>query len=365
MSERAIVDPEHGETPSLLATGEVARPSELHALPAVQVEHLSKIYYPSPFWLRFMLRSAISEPVQALRDVSLTLRAGEVCAIVGPNGAGKSTLFRVITSLTTPTNGRVTVGGVDVMSDPVSARRQIGFVPVGDQTLYLRLSCIENLRFHGRLQGMKGQVLRRRIHQALETVGLTQAANRAGFALSAGMRARLLLARALLHSPKLLVLDEPTAAVDPVGASELLEVVQGVAHRSQVAILLSSHRLEEIEALQDRVAVLNRGSLIYDGNLGDFRRHYSQPAVQLMFRTVRAAERGASRLMSKGCDVELDLIKGTAHVRAQDVGVVLHHLGDLTSQIRSAEEVSASLRDVLREIAGGSAGPRSHSPTKA
>ncbi len=113
--------------------------------PAVEVNDLTKIYLPSPRWMRFLLRSAITWPVTALGGVSLAVNPGEICAIVGPNGAGKSTLFRVLTGLTTPTSGTARVQGIDVASAPRSVRALIGFVPAGDQTLYLRLSCADRV----------------------------------------------------------------------------------------------------------------------------------------------------------------------------------------------------------------------------
>jgi len=318
----------------------------------VDIEHVSKVYVPSPLWLRFLLRSAITAPVQALTDVSLTLRAGTICAIVGPNGAGKSTLFRILTGLTTPSQGRVTVGGVDVMTDHLAVRQMIGFVPAGDNTLYLRLSCVENLLFHGRLQGLAGRHLHRRIGVVLDQVGLGGAGERVGFALSAGMRARLQLARALLHGPRLLVLDEPTAAVDPVGSHELLEIIQNVVRTDDVSVLLSSHRLEEIEALQDRVLILDRGRVLYDGDLGEFRRTYSRPVVELSFASPVAADR-AHTLLAGLADVEaIRAVDGRSVTVSGPVtvGSMVSALGPVVDDLRTITEGHLPLRDLLRDI---------------
>jgi len=318
----------------------------------VDVEHVSKVYVPSPLWLRFLLRSAITAPVQALTDVSLTLRAGTICAIVGPNGAGKSTLFRILTGLTTPSEGRVTVGGVDVMTDHLAVRQMIGFVPAGDNTLYLRLSCVENLLFHGRLQGLAGRHLHRRIRVVLEQVGLGGAGERVGFALSAGMRARLQLARALLHSPRLLVLDEPTAAVDPVGSHELLETIQAVVRSDDVSVLLSSHRLEEIEALEDRVLILDRGRVLYDGDLGEFRRTYARPVVELSFASPDAADH-AHALLAGLADIEAIRAVGGRSVKVSGtvtVGSMVSALGAVADDLRTITEGQVPLRDLLRDI---------------
>lgn len=317
----------------------------------VEVKNLSKLYEPSPLWMRFLLRSAITSPVLALDDVSLTLESGTICAVVGPNGAGKSTLFRILTGLTTPTMGSVEIDGMEVEANLLAARRMIGFVPSGDQTLYLRMSCVENLRFHGRLQGLPERSLNDRIQVTLEQVGLGGVGDRVGFALSAGMRARLLLARATLHSPRLLVLDEPTAAVDPVGSHELLATIQRVVRESGVSVLLSSHRLEEIEALQDQVALLHRGRLLYKGSLDAFRREVSRSHLRLTFvdgDAVLSAEstiarmNDASVVRRDGCSLEVATNLPLWSLARRLGATTLARLHDATTE-------NMPLRDLLAE----------------
>jgi ABC-2 type transport system ATP-binding protein len=258
-------------------------------VPVVDVRGVSKVYEPSPLWMKFVLRSAITEPVQALDGVSLSVKAGEVCAIVGPNGAGKSTLFRILTGLTTPTTGHATVLGFDAERDSRKVRLRVGFMPADDRSLFLRQTCAQNLAFHGRLQGIPRAELGTRIRDTLELVGLGHAHDRAGFALSSGMRARLQLGRALLHQPKVLILDEPTGTVDPIGAHQLLNRIQELTHELGMAVLLSSHRLEEIDALGDNVAFLDRGKLVHWGPLQTLRGMWEQPRVIMRFKTPKGA----------------------------------------------------------------------------
>ena len=231
--------------------------------PLVVVDHLTKVYEPSPAWMKLLLKSSITEPVTAVADLSLEVWPGQVFAVVGPNGAGKSTLFRVLTGLITPTSGRVALAGIDVVGDARTARRHIGFMPAEDRSLNLRHTCWQNLAFHGRLQGITASKLGPRIDEVLETVGLGHVPDRTGHALSSGMRARLQLARALLHEPDILILDEPTGTIDPVGAHDLLQLVQRLADERQLAVLLSSHRLEEIDALEDNVLFINKGEVVH------------------------------------------------------------------------------------------------------
>jgi len=321
---------------------------------AVDVRDLTKIYLPSPRWMRVLLRSAITSPATALEGISLAVAPGKMCAIVGPNGAGKSTLFRVLTGLTSPTSGVAHVHGIDVSSAPRSVRALIGFVPSGDQTLYLRLSSVDNLLFHGQLAGMSGRPLRQRIAEVLEIVGLSDTADRVGFALSAGMRARLQLARALLHRPRVLILDEPTAAIDPVGSHELLQVIEKVAADDGIAVLLSSHRLDEIEALRGRVILMLRGTIIYDGDLEALMTQKRRRTINLRFATVGQKEQAERKLaLLEG----LDLVRNPDHGPTELSTLTDMEVGNLVSRLDAAlegmlaiEEARLPLRDLILDL---------------
>jgi ABC-2 type transport system ATP-binding protein len=246
--------------------------------------------------MRLLVRSASLVPVTALDDVTFSLAAGEICAVIGPNGAGKSTLFRILTGLTTPSAGTARVLGMDPVTDAHRIRRQVGFMPAEDRTLFLRHTCRENLRFHGRLQGIDESTLKQRIDDVLDLVGLGEAKDRTGFALSSGMRSRLMLARALVHEPKVLILDEPTGAVDPIGAHEFLELIIKITIERGTATLISSHRLEEIDALRDNVLLLDRGRVVMSGHLEEFQRVAAQRVYDVVCADDLAAERVVTRL---------------------------------------------------------------------
>jgi ABC-2 type transport system ATP-binding protein len=319
--------------------------------PVVEVQHLTKVYEPSALWMRFLLRSAIDQPVRALDDVSLSVRPGEVCAVVGPNGAGKSTLFRILTGLTTATSGSATIMGSDIEREPRRVRKLVGFMPSDDRSLYLRHTCEQNLAFHGRLQGLSGSRLKAVVGETLELVGLGGTSTRTGFALSAGMRARLQLARALLHRPKVLILDEPTANVDPVGSYLLLGLIERLTKEQGLAVLLSSHRLEEIDALHDNVAFLDRGVLVHWGDLHSLRDVWEHPRVVVRFDAADSARAAAGQLASApGVDVVAVDAESVTAVVAGTTGDLLVSLDGHLARVASIEEARMPLRELLTRL---------------
>jgi ABC-2 type transport system ATP-binding protein len=322
--------------------------------PLVRAEGLSKTYHPTPRWMRLLVRSTIRQPLVALDDVNLEVGPGEVCAVVGPNGAGKTTAFRILVGLTTPTRGSATIMGFDCEHDSLQVRRRIGWMPAEERSLIMRLSAAQNLYFHGRLQGYGGSDLRQRISATLARVGLAAKADDSVFALSSGMRARLQLARALLHDPQVLILDEPTGSVDPVAAHEMLDIITEEVERRGMAALLSSHRLEEIEALRSRVILLDRGRVPYQGDLDTLRRTWDQPRLDIHFATPDAAANAVAAVSAAGVASHETL--GERDVRFQalgdvaSVGRIMHALTPVLADIVDVREVVTPLRDVLARM---------------
>lgn len=319
--------------------------------PAVVVTGVSKVYEPFAPWMRILVRSQVRQPVVALDDVSFSIPSGTICGVIGPNGAGKSTLFRILTGLTTPTRGTATVLGMDVVAERLAVQRNIGFMPADDRTLLLRQTCWENLGFHGRLRGIAERALGSRIEAALELVGLTEARHRVGFALSSGMRARLQLARALLHEPRILILDEPTSSVDPVSSHHLLELIRTITAERNLVVLISSHRVEEIEALHDNVVLLDRGHLIHHGDLDTLRDLWERPVLELRIAHAKghaiAARlrrvRGVRLLAADEDRIELSTSLGTGKLMSSLDGQLTHVL--------SVKERRAPLREILSAMA--------------
>jgi len=319
--------------------------------PIVTIDQVRKVYEPYSGWMKLMLRTAVTEPVVALDDVSFEVFPGELRVVLGPNGAGKSTLFRVLTGLTTPTSGSATVLGLDAANDSTRVRKLVGFMPAENRTLLLRHSCRENLAFHGRLQGIAERDLGDRIDETLELVGLYESRDRVGFALSTGMLARLMLARAILHTPSVLILDEPTGAVDPIGAYELLRLVQKIATESNLAVLISSHRLDEVEMLNDQVLLLNRGHMVYNGPLEGMTASSLRPKIEIVFGepTAAAAASDSLRRVSGFDDVT---VEGSTILLDSDLSLaqIVTELDGRVDQVTSIGHTKPKLRDVLEEM---------------
>ena len=321
---------------------------------SIVVEHVDKTYYPSPGWMKAMVKSNITEPVVALRDIDFVVGPGEIVAVVGPNGAGKTTTFRILVGLTTPTGGKASVMGYDAEKDSVAVRSLVGWMPGDDRSLLMRLTCEENLRFHGRMQGMKGKGFHGQIQDTLELVGLGHAAKKSIFALSAGMRARMQLARALLHDPRVLILDEPTGAVDPVAAHGLIQLITSIVVERRLAALVSSHRLEEIEALQSRVILLDAGRIRYDGALDALRLKLDRPCIELEFAAAETAMRAAAVIGAARPHAHVEVVDGRT-VRCvlspgTSAGDVLGEVPSFIADLRHMREVKRPLRDLLADI---------------
>lgn len=202
----------------------------------------------------------------ALDHVNLTVAEGSLHALLGQNGAGKSTLFRILSTLLLPDAGTATVFGEDVVLDAREARTLVSAASADERSLNWRLSAVENLRLFTALHGLPAREARARVDEVLDIVGLRDSARLLAGQLSSGLRQRLLVARALLPRPRLLLLDEPTRSLDPLTARELRRFLRDeLVGRLGMTILLATHDAEEALSFADRVSVLHRGRLVADG----------------------------------------------------------------------------------------------------
>lgn len=200
----------------------------------------------------------------AVKDVSLELREGESVGLVGPNGAGKSTTIAMLSTLLKPTAGDVTLNGDSVIARPDPLRKILGVVPQ-EIALYPELTAEENLGFFGALYGLKGQELRQAVDQALELVELSDRRKESIKKYSGGMKRRINIAAALLHGPRIVIMDEPTVGVDPQSRNHILESVRTLNREHGLTVLYTSHYMEEVEQLCDRIYIMDHGEIIAEG----------------------------------------------------------------------------------------------------
>lgn len=235
--------------------------------PAVAVRNLTKIY-PIPFR---------REKLVAVRDLTLEVAPGQVYGLLGPNGSGKSTTLKIVLGLVTATRGTTQIFGKD--SSLVESREDVGFLPENPY-FYKYLTGEEAIRFYGKICGLKRDYLEARIETLLELVGLTDARHRRLGGYSKGMLQRIGIAQAMVQEPRLLVLDEPTAGVDPAGSREIRDMIVGLKARG-ITVLLCSHLLAQVQEICDRVGILAKGILVREGPLEELISIENQTEVIL------------------------------------------------------------------------------------
>lgn len=212
----------------------------------IEIKHITKTY----------------DGQKALNDVSFTVKEGEVVGLLGPNGAGKSTLMKILTCYIPPTEGEATVCGHSISDEPIEVRRNIGYLPEHNP-LYLEMYVREFLQFAAGVQNVKNA--KERVEEMIEKVGLTPESNKRIGQLSKGYRQRVGLAQAMIHDPKVLILDEPTTGLDPNQLEEIRAIIRE-AGKSKV-VLLSTHIMQEVEAMCSRAIIIDHGKIVSDDSM--------------------------------------------------------------------------------------------------
>jgi ABC-2 type transport system ATP-binding protein len=232
---------------------------------AIEVDKLRRTYKQTSGFLRRRTKT-----IEAVRGIDFEVNEGELFGLLGPNGAGKTTTIKMLVTLLIPTSGAARVLGHDVVEDARAVRKRIGYVFGGDRGAYERLSGLDNLRYFSELYGVPPKVQKRRIPELLELVGLAGREKERVEGYSRGMRQRLHIARGLLHDPPVVVLDEPTIGLDPVGARELRQTIADLAQAGKT-VLLTTHYMYEADALCDRIAVISQGQIVAHGTPADLK----------------------------------------------------------------------------------------------
>jgi len=229
--------------------------------PAVSLQNVHKTY----------------DKVPVVNDLSFTIESGEMFGLLGPNGAGKSTTIRMLTTLTKPTQGKIEVAGYDVVHNRQQVKQNIGVV-LQQISVDTDLTVWENMELHGRLHHIPNPGRQRMINQWLEYVELAERRDALVKTLSGGMKRRLQIARALLHQPKILFLDEPTVGLDPQTRRRLWEIIRDL-NKQGMTMLLTTHYMDEVEFLCDRIGIMDSGKLIELGTLQQFRQQHGEGLV--------------------------------------------------------------------------------------
>jgi ABC-2 type transport system ATP-binding protein len=279
--------------------------------PAVQIDNLTKVF---PVPLR-------RQRVTAVRNLSFEVHPGEVYGLLGPNGSGKSTTLKILLGLVTPNHGRAMIFGQD--SRDYHSRRDVGFLPENPY-FYKFLTAAETLRFYGKVCGMGGTLLNKRIDELIHLVGLEDARDRRIGGFSKGMLQRIGLAQALIQDPRLVVLDEPTAGVDPAGSHQIRDLILDLKKRGKT-VLITSHLLEQVQEICDRVGIMARGEMIREGALAD--------------------------LVSVKNQTEFVIENATPEIRSQ----IEHLLQNSPAKLLSTRQPQRSLESVFLELTAPSA----------
>ena len=290
----------------------------------------------------------------AVDEVSLVLRQGESVGLLGPNGAGKSTAIAMISTLMKPSSGDVRLNGESVLKKPGDMRRVLGVVPQ-KIALYEELSAYENLKFFGRLYGLSGKKLEQRIDYVLELVGLADRKKELVKNYSGGMQRRVNLAAAMMHEPEVLIMDEPTVGIDPQSRNHLLETIRKLNQDEGMTVLYTSHYMEEVEKLCDRVYIMDHGKVIAEGTKEELKAILSdQETVLIEF------DQNYPELFTK-----LGEIEGVQHATAEEhslkliipkgtrlLGTLFHEAERYGAQVVNVNVQTPTLEDVFLRLTG-------------
>ena len=228
--------------------------------------------------------------VEAVRDVSFTAADGRITGLLGPNGAGKSTTRRMLYTVLRPDAGRARIDGLDVVANPLAARRAMGVLPHA-AGIYPQLTARENIRFYGELHGMSRAALARRVDELVAQLGMAEFADRRARGFSQGQRIKVALARALVHSPRNVLLDEPTNGLDVMATRALRDLIRRLRADGH-CVLFSSHVMQEVAALCDEVVIIDHGRVVAAGTPAAIQGSYGGAGLEEAFVRVLGEQEG-------------------------------------------------------------------------
>ena len=295
---------------------------------------------------------------EVVKGITLNIKQGESYGLLGPNGAGKSTTISMICGLIKPTSGSITIADINMIKQPKKAQQKLGIVPQ-DIALYLAMTARENLMFWGRMYGLKGLVLRARVDEVLNIIGLYDRADDKVETFSGGMKRRVNIGAAILHQPDLLIMDEPTVGIDPQSRNHILETVKSL-NSEGMTIIYTSHYMEEVEYLCTRIGIMDHGELICEGTLPELKNMLNdgdEIIIQLA-PLERHDEQFLQKLQYKMPQLKFSLsnhVLRTISSHSQLIlSTLLNELTALNQSVTAIEIKEANLENVFLHLTGRS-----------
>jgi ABC-2 type transport system ATP-binding protein len=295
----------------------------------------------------------------AVNQIELSVPEGTIFGLLGPNGAGKSTTIRLLCTLLRPTAGSATMGGFDVVENPVEVRQITGVLPEeGNHTVYPSLTAYDNLVYFAKLYGVPRDEIDERIEELLTFMELWDRKDDKAGELSTGNRQRLALCRSILHKPRILLLDEPTSALDPIAAKRVRELILGLAQKYKQTFFINSHNLPEVQRVCDRIAIIDEGKILLQGKTQELRSKL-RAKQEFRVRLVGDIEKASSIAKGMNCveDVkgEIDSILVTIENPTENNSKLMQALLNDGIKIVEFAEEEATLEDLYLEVVKGRA----------
>lgn len=291
----------------------------------------------------------------AIEDVNFHINSGEAYGLLGPNGAGKSTTIHIISGILAADQGEVLIGDYSIKSNRKKAQSLIGVVPQ-EIALYPTMSAEANLLFFGKLYGLKGTHLQKAVEENLKLVGLYERRKEVIEKYSGGMKRRINIAAALLHQPKLIIMDEPTVGIDPQSRSHILQMVKALQKDKGISILYTSHYMEEVEAICDRVGIIDNGKLIIEGSISELKKANGDKSQLVISAKDPNKIKSKLELIKNQLDLPIEEYKNKIHIFTNSPNEILPKVMSifekLDCEVRSIDILEPNLETIFLSLTG-------------